>query len=228
MNFLPALTGYRDDIDLGSKWWHRLTSVAYAMAFSAATMAALWFSIDGATLTLMSMNIAEKASLLSLFSTVRDPRTNLAEMLEYLPGDVGIRRPGGRIEYVNEYHLRSSFCTVHALQAADVLAQQLNRANVTNENTPESVTSEILSGMTGDNDARCWFYGDLRKQLEGTGWGDLIAYQFSWQARTRVVVWAAAKVVAAMAVLHLVLATFYHRAVVYVICGPRKRFPAQS
>lgn len=227
MRFVRTITGYREDLDLGAKWWHRLLSVIYVVTYVAAAAIATWLTADRAVPMLDTNSVVIRGSLESLFDENPEPGVNLAQRLFDMPGEVGILRDDGSIGYVNGYYVQNSFCTANSLKAADAIAKHLNRVNDTTRYTADLVISETLKDVKEDA-GHCWLRKEVLAQLGDEPTAALVSYEISPTAKPRAVARAMISVLAVLVATHLLLLTMYYRGLVYVVCSPRRSQAGQA
>ena len=218
MSFLRKLVGYREDLALGGRWWHRLAGVLYVVAFSALSIFVLWRVVNSSRPARELANVKVLESFPSLYRADYKPSTNLMQVLADVDGEFGMSQKDGSIAYLNEYFMERSFCSTHVLQAPEALAAHFNRINYTGA---ETVMAGPLKGVEPSQDGLCWFDNTVRELLKAeTAAGDIIAYEFTPQAKVRAAGGPVAQAVGALFVLHLLLTTMYYRGFLYVVCGP--------
>jgi hypothetical protein len=223
MTFLQAVTGRRDDLELASRWWHRLATVAYAVAFAAVAVMVLLLAFNSVRPAAEMRNVEVVMTLRSLWDAGHRPSTNLAETLAATGGELGVTRKDGNIAYLNRYFLEQSFCSTHVLQAPEAVAAYFNKVNWTQQNTVETAIAGPLKDVKPGEDGLCWFHKQVQELLDAEVNSEVIAYRFTPVARARAAAGPVAQAVAALLILHVLTVTLYYRGFVYIVCGPRKR-----
>jgi hypothetical protein len=211
--------GYRDDLHLESKWWHRLLKVPYVIVFIIAAIVAGLFVVDARPSARVG-NVVVHKTLWQLFDEEKDPTNNLAAQLAAERGTLGLITPSGDIEFLSEYGMESSFCTTNARQAAAEVAAYLNSRNYTTANTSATVVDLIKR----NTDLRlCWFASSISSDVDDTSWENIVTYDFTPMAYTEARVDTAFTAVMCLVAAHLVFAVSYHRGFVSIVCGPRRK-----
>jgi hypothetical protein len=219
---ISRLFGIRYDVDLGQRWWHRLSKVLYVV-FLFLVVGIFWLVWSGTQPEANSSNVVVKDSL-SVYLALADKSVpNILPGFLAQPGRLGAFEKGGRdkIEYVSEYSLGRSWCTADAPRYADQIAKHLNdRSFGAQHNTAGSVLAGIKQAQTSpDQTAFCWFDSGVREH----GIDQIIKYEFTERARVTATMETLAKAALIIFLVNLVLLNLYYRGLVYVVVGRKKR-----
>lgn len=210
---LAALTGWRFDLELGNRWWHRLLVVGLWLT-SASVAAVAW---------LLSYAPPERiAGNVNVFADLKTFSMKNPEMPNTVPaflalGDVAVREPDGRLRpfWLDPDRV---MCAADLRQHPEAVAAHF-RAN-------EPGTAEMEIGQAvewlerqggTDREGRCLARAsDLPATVKTA---DVVAYSFTSGAVARSVAVAAAVSVGAVSFWCLVALNFYFRAILFVAFG---------
>jgi hypothetical protein len=218
---VSSLFGIRYDVDLGQRWWHRLSKVVYAV-FLFLLVGVCWLVLSGTQPDANSSNVVVKDSLALYLALADKSVPNILPGFLAQPGQLGAFEKGGRdkIGWVSEYTLGRSWCTADAPRFAEQIAKHLNERSYGREqNTAASVLAGIKQAQTSpDQAAFCWFDASIREY----GVDQIIKYEFTDRARWTAQAQMLGKAALIIFLVNLVLLNLYYRGLVYVVVGPRK------
>ncbi len=212
-----VLFGYRDDVDLSQRWWHRLAKVVYICLMVLAALFAVTALFD--TAPEPSIRNTRFTGVLSEVLKKADPSVpNVVPAFMLLPGKLGLLRDNGAIEYVSEMGVEETWCTPDAirhLQATTQFLQTRGRGIPT--------TATVLDGIkrvSQESSPRlCW----PGAYLTQGSWDRVVKYEFLPTAARNAMGRFALQALGWMFIAHIVIANLYHRGFVYIVCGPRKK-----
>jgi hypothetical protein len=216
------LFGYRNDVDLNQKWWHRLIKVVYFIAFALTAAGLIFLGLDETTRKPVRIgDVTIKMKLGELLASADKSVPNVIPAFLLVPGPTGAIEPANpnEITWVSEYSLQNSFCTPDAMRHAGYIADYLNKRDYTDKNNWFSV----IDSMKGEKpDAQlmwCYMSPALRDDVKS----EFVRYQFTALGRivhTSKYLWP---YLAGIVLLHFAAANLYYRGLVYIIVGPRKK-----
>jgi hypothetical protein len=227
MRIARFLFGYRDDLDLAGRWWHRLITVVFACGMLiVAAMAVLAF--------LNRPYFPRKADITPIIALRQMTKQAPADVSNTIPdflkidGDLGALKDG-RLHPVNEAALLNGICSSNLRQHLDELAQALNRVPPVSTDITAAIAGEFLTKSDsdlkpGDERRYCWYDADAVPFMSS----DILKYRRTWKAYARQYSIIALKTGGTLATLAWLLSTFYYRGVVYIVCGGRKQTPAND
>jgi hypothetical protein len=210
--------GYRTDIDLSERWWHRLFKVLY-------------FTLFGLVLTFLAFlayeadperrlgNVEITGRLDDILNRADPSVPNVIPAFMLLPGDTALLRPNGDLDYLFWYNVEKSWCTPDAIRHVEATAEHLTERSFGRQVS----TSDVLAGIrkvTQESAPRlCWFDSGMSE----SNLAEVVKFQFTqtaaWQAKATFFL----KAIGYSLLAHFILANIYYRGVVYVIAGPRRR-----
>ena len=197
MRLLRILIGYRDDLDLSAKWWHRLASVVFVLAFIAVIGIATFIAHDDKARRPRVSNVEILATINDvMLKDDKASRESYISDFQALAGEEGLQKGSG-IEPIYFYSVK---CFIAKLvKNADGTEVQPPKPepfcfDESNSSSPATIeTKDILKyRLTALGETRIWF--------------DAVWTGFLW----------------ALA-LSIPLLTVYYRGLVYIVCGPRKK-----
>ena len=214
------LIGYRDDLDLSTRWWHRLLvvlGVLGLLVFGGVT--GLLFSSDRYEPQVSDVRIIDNLRAFTKRAK-RDVPNTIPDFLA-LPGELGGIKDGRKVVFVSGYSLEKSVCS------ADLSANAVKVTELINSHSGKSTkVSELTDFLAKEEEQRkptdekryCILNGDIGMMSD-----EIIKYELTTLAEfkgwTRVVLLTTATVLS----LIFVTTNVYYRGLVYVICGPRTR-----
>ncbi len=209
---LRLLFGFRSDLDLSSRWWHRVAKVGYSMLVLL-LLGFLWLIKDTMKPDATFDNVKIIARLNNALAQADKTVPNVISGFLSTPGEVGrFNRTTLSIQWVSEYDLGKSWCTPDAYRHFNATVEHLNeRRYGADKVSPSAVLSNIKSVASEDNARLCWMESSLETA------DNIVKYEFTRKAI--VVKWL--EVSFYWAVANVILLNLYYRGVVYIICGPR-------
>jgi hypothetical protein len=217
---VSSLFGIRYDVDLGQRWWHRLSKVVYVV-FLFLLVGVCWLVLSGTQPEANSSNVVVKDSLALNLALADKSVPNILPGFLAQPGRLGAFVKGGRdkIDWASEYALEHSWCTADAPRLAEQIAKHLNERSYGQHNTAASVLADIKKAQTSpDQTAFCWFDSGIREY----GVDQIIKYDFTERARLTATMQALGTAALIIFLVNLVLLNLYYRGLVCVVVGPRK------
>lgn len=214
------LVGYRDDLNLSTRWWHRLLvvlGVLGLLVFGGFT--GLLFRSDRYEPQVSDVRIIDNLRTFTKRAK-RDVPNTIPDFLA-LPGELGGIKDGRKVIYVGWYSLEKSVCS------ADLSANVVKVTELINSHGGKTTkVSELTDFLAKEEEQRkptdekryCILNSDI-----GVMSDEIIKYELTTRAELkgwmRVVLLTTATVLGVM----FVTANVYYRGLVYVICGPRKK-----
>lgn len=216
---LRLVLGFRPDLSLLEKWWHRLAKVALVLLLVAvgAVTAPITYSAFEPELVLANIEILTTQRA---FMDAADKREfNVTPQFLASPGSLGARR-GDRVEWLYSGDVSKRTCT------PDVYAHMTEVVDLLNS-TPSSLPYQTVDSATellGDagvdvGESACLTPEDVTLPDPD----NILKYRFK-TATTAVRIAKATGITSAiMLALWVLVANLYYRGLVYVICGSRKK-----
>ena len=102
MSELAPIYGYRDDLQLEKRWWHRLAKVVYYIGATVAVIGASLLAWEARPEAKRS-NVTVIASLQDVLEKSKAKDANAALTLANMTGDLGIVGANGDIQYLSNY-----------------------------------------------------------------------------------------------------------------------------
>lgn len=211
--------GYRYDIDLTERWWHRLFKVLYFVVFGLVLtfLAFLAFEADPER----QLENVEITGYLDEFLARADPSVpNVVPAFMVLPGDTALLRANGDLAYLSSYSLGRSWCTPDAIRHVEATAEHLTERSYGRRVPASDVLASIKNVSQESAPRLCWFDSGM----SGSNLAEIVKFRFTqtavWRARATFFF----KAIGYALLAHFIVANFYYRGVVYVIAGPRRRF----
>jgi TPR repeat protein len=224
MSDWDRLLGFRWDIDLDQRWWHRLAKVAYSLvAFLAGSLLLFlgWESIENRPAAYEDIDI--KTSLDTFLNKTDESVANVIPAFLLTTGRLGVRNnPERKVESTSEYDLQKSWCTPNAFRHLAATADFLNERDFTSANTPTSVLASIEKVRTPLSDVRNARYCWMHSSLQGTDISSIVKYEFTTAGYFKAAITYLSPFVFWFFVGNVVVLNLYYRGIVYIICGPRQ------
>ena len=216
MRLWRAIIGYREDLQLQSRWWHRLFTVLFVLLMLMVGLASLCFVLD----TPPTIDNCQILISLRVFTKrYGSGKTNVIPAFIAADGKTGQFGNGGTwVSWVDEDALKRADCNI---------ANSLPRKGEVLKFSPEELAPGDLEviAQTLPNEAR----GDLNSSYctvpvpssltERQSADQIVKY------RIRPFVYMRNLAVACLAVVAcaFVLSTLYYRGFIYVVCGSRHK-----
>lgn len=226
---LAGLLGYRDDVKIEDYWWHRLIKVAYGLAASFATIGLLTLLVSEASPVPESRNVRITGRLEESVASAGPYENGVSKFLA-LNGRIGVVRRDGSLYELHSFSFDDSICVSNAFRDADQVAAFFDsRDRTPRRGTWTGDAIRKMNAIEADNTAPMCFLGaGLRSSIEPDHWSSVVKWEFLRSAEIQAMAETAAYTVVALLFLHIVLANFYYRGVLYVVLGPRTRPAAAS
>ena len=160
---IPGISGYREDLRLEEKWWHRLAQVVYTVVAALVVAVVAFIVWKSATPAANLDNATVIASLADVVERSKNPQANAAAILAGMSGSLGLIGANREISYLSDYALRQSFCTSNAHLAVNQVAAFLNERDYTSVNTASNVRWSIPDGKPPIQ--LCWFGSGIQNVL---------------------------------------------------------------
>jgi len=221
LRVVRVLLGYRDDLNLQSRWWHRLLAVLFALG-SLAVGALTVIVVNGNWTTGAAVGDIRIVDNLRAFTKKADPKiVNTVPEFLRLPGRLGGIK-NGRVEELVTFSVATSVCSAdlfsNATEVSTTLNSQLPNEPVTASEFAAFLKSELNSLKSGEEKRYCMLSNDV-----GFSSDNVVKFEMQpWGKGKR---WAgiASSAVVFDALLALVVLNLYYRGLVYIICGPRQQ-----
>jgi len=215
--------GYRYDIDLAERWWHRLFKVLYITLFGLVLtfLAFLAYEADPER----RLGDVEITGRLDEFLARADPAVpNVIPAFMLLPGDTALLRANGDLDYLFSYNLEKSWCTPDAIRHVEATAEHLTERSLGRRVPTSDVLASIKKVSQESAPRLCWFDSGISE----SNLAEVVKFRFTqtaaWQAKATFFV----KAIGYSLLAHFILANVYYRGVVYVIAGPRRKSKASA
>jgi len=224
MALFRTLVGYREDLDLTARWWHRLLKVVYVvLVFSVAaigTYAAFEAEPDR---NISNVRVTGNLGDVLVNADARVP--NVVPAFVLLPGELGLVEADGNIGYVFDSNMSDSWCTPGAVRHLRETTTFLKDHRIGFNGNETTVLKSIQDASSELDPRLCW----IDPYLRNAAVDHIVKFQFTRSAlmgkRVEVMAWVGF----GLLISTLVTCTFYYRGLVYIICGPRnKRQPQAS
>jgi hypothetical protein len=207
------LFGFRDDIDLNQRWWHRLFKVLFLLAIGAV----------GVMLTMVSLEMSPNTGNIEALKTLPDftkerasADTNAAPEFVNLPGELGQILEDGGVYYIGREQVEQMQCSRENAEWKDVPVAQTREAPddfiPDSRPIPDHVDAPAEGGLCVVP-ASAHMLSDIKSS-------DVIV-KFGF--RTSAKLYEASKALGITAALAFVAMNFYYRGLVYIICGPQRK-----
>lgn len=107
------LLGFRDDIDLNERWWHRLAKVVYFAVLGLSGLILVWIIYTSeSSLPAKSDYITIKTSLGQALRTTDESVPNVIPAFLLYPGKIGKRNDAEeKVDSVVDFYVEKSWCT---------------------------------------------------------------------------------------------------------------------
>lgn len=220
---------FRDNLELGKYWWHRLIKVIFlSLFFLIAIGSYIALITDPDTELLSKNNISVKNTLYQFTENYKgeDYNNTIPKFFEQ-KGNFGVLK-GNKIEYVSSYSLGKSFCIKAPEKYQDNIIKVLYedyKSKLSYEKTPESLegfSNAIKNNIFEDTTRKCFLYdistyNEELKNIENLS-SNIINY------RPNIIFYIEATIVVLLiALLSFVLfALIYYRLILYIVYGNKK------
>jgi hypothetical protein len=221
MGLLRVLIGLRDDLDLPSRWWHRLTKVMFVLAvvlgWGFLTVVAHRQPMLDASNTVVLQTLRE-------YMEANKQIPNALPSSVAQPGRVGVRTSDGKLE-------ERLFLETQIFCSWDLLAHPEEEARFLSVNHPgefsnvtvPQVKQWMKEAQAEINAGSCMDPADVIPNNVDSLSASIVRFEITGTAEAMSWVRAFGEVGMYVAPFLLVLMNVYYRGIVYVICGPRKR-----
>lgn len=213
------LFGFRIDIDLNQRWWHRFAKVAYVLAVVA-------FGLWGTSLPVSFPDDDDNVANIRIVETLadytkahpsdEDPVESFAGEYRYRSGK---REGNGKVSLL--FYEAEMYCAVSPYDHLNVLRQYIRPRDVGNRNPTEHDALALLVRLNvvekDPSGYSCISFGDtMPPPTEIVGW--------EYTLRAKLIGYAQLYAILALvgAVLSLIVLNLYYRGLVYIVCGPRR------
>lgn len=207
------LVGYRDDLDLTSRWWHRLVKVLFGL-FTVPLFVALAFVIR--------QDEPTNRNNIVIIDNLKDYVERHPEMESSLPSFQALGRVGrvgqeGEVSayYISPYRL---FCSGNMKENVRGVRDFLRMAEGDYALSDDDSINVMKGAGVDSGQPQCIGKNDVDNPKRE----DTIVYRMSTPAIIASGVKAAAFSGAVLAVWLFVFLNFYYRGLVYIVCGPRQ------
>ena len=224
MHPLGRLVGEREDLDLPSRWWHRLIRVVYTLALLLVLVVGAVVAWETSPKPLRA-NVVVLDTLAGAFQR-SGPTQNAASLLIAGPGELGLLKADETIDYVPEVFFGQSFCSAQPLQATKEIADFFSNRNRYSKSTISGTTPGMVAQSIRDGgleQGACWFSDYLENDVKDAPSANILKFTFSPSARVEAKASMFLRFVGWTFVVHVVLAAVYYRGFVYIVCGPRRK-----
>lgn len=214
------LVGYREDVDLNLRWWHRLAKVGYSLLVLLVLAFAgfiLWDDADASNFEPKPSRVRVTQSFTAFFQAADVTTPNTVPGFLALPGELGQLDSSKQIGKLYEFSIDDWWCTPDAVRHAEAIARHLNEQLYSTSNTAETVLAAIGGDESGPR-GMCWFGRD--DKIDDLS--SVVKYEFTNAGYAAALYDHVSTPLFWLLVAHVVLVTFYYRGVVYVACGPRR------
>lgn len=221
MILAKMLLGYRDDLDLASRWWHRLMKVVGIIAV---------ILVGGFVFVLLSSSpyypkeseIERIVSLREMTQKAPSDLVNTIPVFLGIEGELGALKDG-RINFVSEYSLGKGVCSADLAANADAVAAELNEAAIPGGNYSAHDIRSMMERdakelKPGEDKRYCIYDGEAVPFMSS----EIIKYKRTWKATARQYGSASIWTLAWMAAFSLIALNLYYRGVIYIAFGKRR------
>jgi hypothetical protein len=213
--------GYRYDIDLAERWWHRLFKVLYFILF--ALVLAFFAILAYEANPERRFGNVEITGRLDEFLGRTDPSVpNVIPAFVLLPGDLAFLRANGELDYLSSYSFEKSWCTPDAIRHLDATADHLTERAFGRVVPPSDVLTSIRRVSQESAPQLCWFDSGMA----GANMAEVVKFRFTQAAALQEKATFFFQAVGYSVLAHFILANVYYRGLVYVIVGPRRKTKA--
>lgn len=215
MRLARIMFGYRDDLDLATRWWHRLLKVTSVLGA---------LCLTGFVFLVLRSPVPITAADVTVLANVRDYTKAHPELITTVPAFEALGRVARRtkeqriIPYFIPYD--SLYCNADLESHADEVANFMTRTSGTTFSTEgaraflrSDGTKGVCVGKGGPDDP------DL---------GDVLAVKATVSATVRTAAILFVEVFGGVLILSGIVVNLYYRGLVYIICGPRKKRQEQA
>jgi hypothetical protein len=209
--------GFRDDLDLSQRWWHRLVKVAYILNIS---VWALWFGFTiPADLPSGSgnMRIVETLSEYVIANpNDGDPVASFSKKYGYRSGK---READGSVSFA--FFETSLYCAVRPYEHLSALAAYLRP---TGQGRPtEEDALKVLQTLNIERSISAEGYTCVEINNETPHPKQIVGWEHTLRAQIIGNIQKYGVLLVVISVLSLIAMNLYYRGLVYVICGPRPK-----
>lgn len=212
MRTWALLVGYREDLQLERRWWHRLFKVIFVL-----TIAVFGLLAGALAHSLFSPErvVDNTGTLITLEQFLNSSPQDVANVVPgflALPGTLA-ERNGDNLDWLYTGDVEQMFCTPDSKRHRKAAEEWMQSGNSDPWAGFETgLNLEQLSGPT------CIAKADLKVPTRT----NIVKYQFSMSVLSAQ--WAKTLVAALISSvgLALTLAALYYRGFIYIVCGPRK------
>ena len=210
--------GYRYDIDLNERWWHRLFKVVYFIAFA---LVLTFFAFLGwETSPARRLENVDITGRLDEFLARTDPTVpNVIPAFMLLPGDTAVLRTNGELGYLFSYDLEKSWCSPDAIRHLEATAAHLTERSFGRTVSTSDVLASIKNVSQDPAPRLCWFESGISQ----TNMSEVVKFRFKAAAERKAKAEFFFQVVGYSMLAHFILANIYYRGLVYIIVGPRRK-----
>lgn len=223
MRIVRILFGYRDDLNLAGRWWHRLLAVVFVCGMLVVAILAVSALLNRPYFP-NKADITTIAALRQLTKEAPVEIPNTIPIFLRIDGELGALEEDGRLHPVDEWALLKGVCSANLMQHLDVLAEAMSG--------PRPVSTEVTQAMAGEfltktdsnlkpGEERRYCYYDA--EAVPFALSDILKYRRTWKAYARQYGRVALNTAGILTALAWLLSTLYYRGLVYVVCGGRKK-----
>jgi hypothetical protein len=198
--------GYRYDIDLNERWWHRLFKVFYFIVFGLVFTFFAFLAYDADPERRLE-NVEITGRLDEFLARTNPSVPNVIPGFMLLPGDTALLRPNGELDYLFSYNLEKSWCTPDAIRHLEATAEHLTQRAFGRTVETTEVLASIKKVSQDDAPQLCWFDSGMSE----ANMNEVVKFQFTptaaWKAKAEFFF----QVVGYSMLAHFTLANIYYR-----------------
>lgn len=208
------LFGFRTDIDLNQRWWHRLLKVVFSLGV---------IGLYGIVVVAIRQDEPANKDNVDIVEDLQAYNTKHPELRSTLSsfqglGNVGRVDPSGEISsfYISPYEL---FCSGNMAASTREFRDFIRTVDSDYNYTEDQAEAFIKERKMDDGKPYCLG----RTNANFPDQKDIVIYEMNQAATVRSWAKSAGVSTLAMGVLSLLVLNLYYRGMVYIICGPRKK-----
>jgi hypothetical protein len=219
------LVGYRDDLELSSRWWHRLLKVLFVIS----AVVCVFGGIILAAAIEPVKTIVPNVTYTDLDSYIKHASKDVANLI---PGFLALEGSLGRLDAQNDRIdflftsdlTNNRFCNRDAYRHIDALLTFVNKdAEAGKAQTIEGLKTELTQRGIIEGEGMCLILA-AGKDLPDDKY--IISYKIRRSAQLSAFSKWLSIGVLATALWWLLMSNLYYRGFVYIVCGRRKTNPS--
>ena len=202
--------------NLDKKWWHRLLKVLFFFSFLIVLIISFLLALSSVALNKNNVNVI--TSLNDFTSSMGDNSSNSIPPFIGSRGSLGCYDgKNGNIEYVSEYELQNSFCSINLLSRTDEAARFFNskypEANYTTYDLINNIF-EYNKNNNKDNKKYCFITKDLDCSIKS-----IVKYEKNWVFYIEALFYA----FLSATIWTILWSLFYYKVFLYILYGNKKK-----